>query len=171
VPAELLDSEFEVVGYWYNPNIHPYAEYQKRLQAAGYVFSRIHKPVEWDLEYDIRMWFEKVMEAEKSGQKRCQACYSVRLGRTAETARKMGIGVFSTTLLQSEHQDISLIIEAGECAGRFYGVRFIPRRFKDAHMEGRRRSIEWQVYRQNYCGCIFSEIERRGLGGANLQKK
>jgi len=163
MPVELLSSEFDVHGYWYNPNIHPYEEYEKRMQAAGFVFQRLGMQMEWDLSYDIAHWFADITGEMKQGRNRCAQCYRIRLMRTAECARRLEIGCFTTTMLQSPHQDIALIEAAGREGEEATGVRFIMRDFRDSYKQGKSRTRQWGVYHQYYCGCLFSEVERRGL--------
>ena len=147
----------EVVGYFFNPNIHPYQEYQKRLDAlrqySGKVGLRVIYRDEYLLEEFLRNVSHRVEE-------RCQYCYSIRLGATAREAKKNALDGFSTTLLQSAHQNHALIRETGERIAQEIGIPFYYEDFRQGWKRGVEASKSMGLYRQQYCGCIYSEKER-----------
>jgi len=147
----------EVVGFFFNPNIHPYQEYQKRLDSLKQYSERIELKVIYRDEYLLEEFLKNVSHREKE---RCRYCYSIRLEATAQEAKKNGFDQFSTTLLQSAHQDHSLIKETGECFAKEIGIPFYYEDFRQGWRKGLEISKEMGLYRQQYCGCIYSEKER-----------
>jgi hypothetical protein len=147
----------DVTGYFFNPNIHPYQEYQKRLEALKQYSERFGLKVIYRDEYLLEEFLRSVSHRVKE---RCQYCYSVRLEATAREAKNGLFDGFSTTLLQSTHQNHDLIRETGEHLGREIGIPF----YYDDFRQGWRRGLEVSkavgLYRQQYCGCIYSEKER-----------
>jgi hypothetical protein len=147
----------DVTGYFFNPNIHPYQEYQKRLEALKQYSERFGLKVIYRDEYLLEEFLRSVSHRVKE---RCQYCYSVRLEATAREAKKGLFDGFSTTLLQSTHQNHDLIRETGEHLAREIGIPF----YYDDFRQGWRRGLEVSkavgLYRQQYCGCIYSEKER-----------
>ncbi|MCK4806491.1 MAG: epoxyqueuosine reductase QueH [Candidatus Aegiribacteria sp.] len=157
VVCEQLQREgFEITAFFYNPNIHPWKERERRLQTLiDYADSNGINLVidkEYPLEENIRM----LLDAEN----RCYACFEDRLSATADKARELGIENFSTTLSVSPYQNQSFIMEAGSAASEKSGVRFIYRDFRECYRESIRISREEEMYRQPYCGCVFSERDR-----------
>jgi predicted adenine nucleotide alpha hydrolase (AANH) superfamily ATPase len=147
----------EVTGFFYNHNIHPYQEYQRRLTAAREMaVQETLTMIERD-EYDLE-GFLSAVAAEP--EKRCTYCYTSRLMATAEAAAREGFEVFSASLLYSRYQKHDEIKTAGEQAGAKYGVQFHYQDFRPGWQEGIRLSKEMGLYRQQYCGCIYSEKER-----------
>lgn len=147
----------DVTGYFFNPNIHPYQEYQKRLEALKQYSERVGLKVIYRDEYLLEEFLRSVSHRVKE---RCQYCYSVRLEATAREAKENAFDAFSTTLLQSTHQNHGLIKETGEHLAREIGIPF----YYDDFRQGWRRGLEVSkavgLYRQQYCGCIYSEKER-----------
>ena len=158
-PVKNLSENFEVIGFWYNPNIHPYKEYQIRLSTASYAFSILDKEIFFDYNYDITSWFEKIIPAEKEG-KRCELCYRIRLEKTAEFTKTKDIKYFTTTLLVSPYQSKKLIKKVGEEVAEKFGLSFYYEDFSTGYREGREMARKYGMYHQNYCGCLFSEYER-----------
>ena len=158
-PLRRLEEKFEVTGLWFNPNIHPYAEYRKRLMTAGYTFLKLERKLLVRDEYNVEQWFESILPAQKE-KKRCEQCYYIRLCETAEIARTNGIKFFTTTLLVSPYQSKKSIKEAGLAVEKETGVEFYYEDFSPGYREGATLSHEWGLYHQNYCGCLFSEEER-----------
>ena len=157
VARELLDQGAEIEGLYYNPNIHPLAEYARRRDGALEVAARLGFPLTvLDAEYDPRVFFRAVNGREDA---RCGACYGLRLGRTAALARERGFDAFSSTLLYSKYQQHDDIADQGAAlAGD--GLEFLYRDFRSGWGEGIRISKEWGIYRQQWCGCLYSENER-----------
>ncbi|MCM8806024.1 MAG: epoxyqueuosine reductase QueH [Candidatus Omnitrophica bacterium] len=160
---DFLKNDFEPIGFWYNPNIHPYSEYIRRLQTCGYVFNRINKSIEWNLEYDIIEWFNSVLPFAKDKKIRCGKCYQLRLEKTAQFAKNAGIKIFSTTMLYSIHQDCELIKNKGFEIAEKYELTFLPLDLRQYYQKGQQIAREWKLYRQKYCGCLFSELEREKI--------
>jgi hypothetical protein len=156
---QALKSEgMEFAGFYYNPNIHPLMEYQRRKEALADVGSRMGVVITFaDLEYDPAVFLRQAAFREKE---RCRFCYELRLDRAAREAKALGASGFTTTLLYSKYQDHEAIRRAGEEAASVHGVTFAYRDFRPFWDEGVRLSKEWELYRQPYCGCIFSEFDR-----------
>jgi len=180
----------EAVGYFFNPNIHPYQEYQRRLDALKQYSERVGLEVLYRDEYLLEEFLRNVSHrvnpvrnssgalnpsgiilksdpaAEQQGiisngvKERCQYCYSVRLEATAREATKNAFDGFSTTLLQSTHQNHTLIKETGERLAREIGIPFYYEDFRQGWKKGMEVSKAMGLYRQQYCGCIYSEKER-----------
>ena len=165
---EYLTKYFDIALFYYNPNIYPRAEYDKRLGEIEKLLSLAPFCRGVELirgEYDELAWLEyiKGMEAEREGGGRWTLCFDKRLEETARMAKERGSDWFCTTLTISPHKNASLINGIGERLGEKYGVPFLPSDFKKR--EGYKRSIqlceEYGIYRQSYCGCKYSipEIE------------
>jgi len=147
----------EAVGYFFNPNIHPFQEYQKRLDALKQYSERVGLKVIYRDEYLLEEFLKNVSHRV---EERCQYCYSVRLETTACEAKKQSFDGFSTTLLQSTHQNHALIKETGERLAREIGIPFYYEDFRQGWRKGMEVSKAMGLYRQQYCGCIYSEKER-----------
>ncbi len=147
----------EVAGYFFNPNIHPYQEYQKRLEALKQYASRVGLEMIYRDEYLLE---EFLKNTSHRIQERCQYCYDLRLGSTAREAKARGFDQFSTTLIQSTHQNHAQIRETGERVGREIGIPFYYEDFRQGLRRGLEVSKAMGLYRQQYCGCIYSEKER-----------
>ena len=167
---DLKSQDFSFTGFFYNPNIHPLIEFRRRLKALKVLLEGEKMQVFYDENYGLKDFLRAV---DWEG-KRCPDCYFLRLKRTAEMAKDHGFSAFTTTLLTSPHQEHWLIRRIGEEVGEEAGVPFAYFDLRGLH----RRSLELAkkkgLYRQKYCGCIFSEYERfedttlqiyRGPGG------
>jgi len=154
-PYRALTAEaVDLTGFWYNPNIQPYKEYQARLQSVR-DFARNHQmPAVFLDDYPLEQTLDLL------SRERCPGCYRIRLEETARQAKAQGYQAFSSTLLYSIHQKHDLIRELGTEIGKKYGVEFFYRDFRTGWEEGRKSSMEQGLYRQKYCGCIFSERDR-----------
>jgi predicted adenine nucleotide alpha hydrolase (AANH) superfamily ATPase len=155
----LQEEEFQVEGYWYNPNIHPWREHQLRWKSAEKYLQVSGIPVIVHPDYEMVQFLRKVVGQEQHGQ-RCQICYELRLRRSAQVAAQEGFDAFTTTLLASPYQDQQAICRIGERAGNAEGVQFYIENFRTGWGKGRQLAAEHDLYRQQYCGCIFSEWER-----------
>jgi len=160
----LLGQGYAVTGLFYNPNIHPLMEYVQRrdgcLQVAGKLGVRV---IVKDDEYAPQKWFRAVAHRENN---RCFHCYAMRMERTAQIAKKGGFDRFTTTLLYSRHQKHDDIAALGRDL-ETEKTRFLYHDFREGWKEGIDVSKEWGIYRQQYCGCLYSENERyrKELGG------
>ena len=161
---EYLSDYFDITVYFYNPNITSRAEYAYRLsEEERYISLRSFKnPVLMtESEYDPQRFFEAVrgLEREPEGGKRCESCFRLRLEAAARKARELGFDCFTTTLTTSPLKNAALLNDIGFEMGEKYGVAWLPSDFKKR--EGYKRSIElsreYGLYRQNYCGCVFSK--------------
>ena len=146
-----------LTGYFYNPNIHPYTEWSKRREALAEYAGTIELPVIFDESYDLDDFLRSVVHREAQ---RCGFCYAMRLRRAAAVARKGKFEAFSTTLLVSPYQKHDLINEIGSAVGEEYGVPFHYVDFRPGFKDATARSRDLQMYRQQYCGCIYSERDR-----------
>lgn len=157
---EYFGRDYYLIGYFYDPNIHPEEEYRLRLSETKRL-SDILSFTLYEGEYDPERWFSitEGMDKEPEGGKRCEICFRMRLERSASFARTMGVDFFSTVLTVSPHKDAKLINRIGrEVAGRF-GLRFLEADLKKK--DGFKKSIilskKYGLYRQNYCGCVYSK--------------
>jgi len=157
-PLQRLKEEGdEVTGFFFNPNIHPYQEYQKRLESLKRYAERIGLRMIFRDEYLLEEFLRNVSY---QVEERCRYCYSFRLEATAREAKKNGFDQFSTTLLQSTHQDHLLIKETGERLAEEIGIPFYYEDFRQGWRKGLEVSKAMGLYRQQYCGCIYSEKDR-----------
>jgi len=154
---QIREKGHEVVGYFFNPNIHPYQEYQKRLEALKQYSEKAGLEVVYRDEYLLEEFLRNVSQ---KPEERCQYCYSVRLEATAREAKGKGFDQFSTTLLQSTHQNHQLIKETGERIAKEVGIPFYYEDFRQGWRRGVEVSRAMGLYRQQYCGCVYSEKER-----------
>jgi predicted adenine nucleotide alpha hydrolase (AANH) superfamily ATPase len=145
------------MGFFYNPNIHPYQEYQRRLEAVQIYTQQAAVEVIYRDEYNLEAFLRGVAFRE---EERCRFCHHLRLEATAQVARHGKFDAFTSTLLYSKHQDHELIKEIGEALAKEQGVQFLARDFRDGWKEGIEESKALGLYRQQYCGCIYSEKER-----------
>ncbi len=157
-PLKAVEGAFQrVMAFWYNPNIHPYQEYLRRLEAMKELEKRLGIKTIYRDEYPLEEWLQAVVFREEN---RCLYCYHSRLLATVQVAKRGNFTHFTTTLLYSKHQKHEIIKEMGESLGKRYGVKFFYRDFREGWKEGIQKSLEMGLYRQQYCGCIFSEKER-----------
>ena len=157
VAQTLMDQGHEVAGLYYNPNIHPLTEYLKRREGMAQVADELGMPVIYkDEEYDPAAYLRRVAHREAN---RCFHCYAMRLERTAQIAKRGGFDAFTTTLLYSRFQKHDMIRQVGEDMAAL-GVAFLYQDFREGWKRGIEQSKAWGVYRQQYCGCIYSEYER-----------
>jgi predicted adenine nucleotide alpha hydrolase (AANH) superfamily ATPase len=153
----LRTAGWEVFGFWYNPNIHPYQEYVKRLKAVKEIENRLAIRMIYQDRYELEDFLRDV--AFREGD-RCRICYHRRLEAAAHVASKGKFDAFTSTLLGSKLQDHDLIKEIGNTIGKRTEVPFHYADFREGWEAGRERSLKLGLYRQDYCGCIYSEKER-----------
>lgn len=153
---KLRDEGFEVFSFFYNPNIHPYGEYLKRLTTWKEFVSKSQIPYE-NSSYEPEVYFQAVNFHRED---RCLHCYRLRLEKAARKAKKMKFDYFTTTLLVSPYQKHEEARRIGKSLGELYGVPFFYEDFREGYYQGVEKSRNLSMYRQWYCGCIYSEIER-----------
>lgn len=153
----LLEEGHQVYGLFYNPNVHPYTEYLKREEAVEKLASHYEVPIIAKEEYDPKIYLQEVAFREN---KRCWLCYQMRLKKAAEIAKKGRFDAFTTSLLVSPHQKHDLIRQIGEALAHDYEVSFYYQDWRPLYKETVNRSKELGLYRQQYCGCLYSEFER-----------
>lgn len=163
---EYLSEYFKITVFYYNPNIYPESEYAHRVAEEKRLIASL--PVRNKIDFiegnfDPSEFYDAVtgLEAVKEGGERCFRCYELRLRQTARLAKERGFDYFTTTLTISPLKNAAKINEIGEKLAEEYGVLHLPSDFKKK--EGYKRSIElskqFSLYRQNYCGCVFSRRE------------
>jgi epoxyqueuosine reductase len=157
-PLRMLREEgSEVCGFFTNPNIHPYLEYRKRLETLEAYAGREEFPLIREETFPVEEFLRQVAFREKE---RCRYCYDLRLTRAAQIAGRGRFDAFTTTLLYSRFQKHDLIRSIAESVAVKLGIPFLYRDFREGWSEGVRISKEIGMYRQSYCGCIYSEKER-----------
>ncbi|MFP4176679.1 MAG: epoxyqueuosine reductase QueH [Candidatus Brocadiia bacterium] len=162
---ELADAGHRVRGYFYNPNIHPLIEFRRRLKAVKVLRDRMKIDVICEEEYGLNKFLREV---DWESGSRCSDCYVLRLQHTARRAAEEGCDAFTTTLFTSIHQDHELIKKAGREFGRQYDVEFVEKDWRELHETNVEEARRMNLYRQQYCGCVFSEYERYCDTGRHL---
>lgn len=158
-PLQRLREEgMQVTGFFYNPNIHPCLEYQKRLAAAEAL--ALAQGMELVIPAYLAQDFFRATGANKSGRQRCMLCWSLRLGSTAEFAAQNSFDAFSTTLLVSPYQDQEALKTIGSAAAKDKGVEFCYRDFRPGFRKAHQEAKAAGIYCQKYCGCLYSQSER-----------
>jgi predicted adenine nucleotide alpha hydrolase (AANH) superfamily ATPase len=145
------------MGFFYNRNIHPYQEARRREDALKVYAQQEGLKVIYQDGYDMEGFLQNVVFREKE---RCSFCYHDRLKSAATIARHGKFDCFTSTLLQSKFQAHDTIRSIGENVGKSHGVPFLYRDFREGWKEGIETSKRLDMYRQQYCGCIYSEKER-----------
>lgn len=165
---ERVANFFKVTIFYYNPNITDESEYKKRIEEIKKLLTIINPKYKVELlegDYDPNKFFEmaKGLENEPERGKRCYKCYEMRLVETAKIASKLGFNNFCTTLTLSPHKNVNWINEIGEKLNKEYNSNYLYSDFKKK--EGYKRSIElskeYNLYRQDYCGCIYSKRDKQ----------
>ena len=160
---EYLNRYFDITIYFYNPNIDNKNEYITRVEEEKRLISEMDfvRPVLFlEGEYDPENFHKlsKGMELEPEGGKRCHSCYEMRLLKSAQEAKERGFDYFATTLSISPMKNSQVLCEIGEKVGKIVGVEYLPSDFKKKN--GYKRSVElsneYNLYRQDYCGCSYS---------------
>ena len=155
----LREQGHEVTGWFYNPNIHPYKEFRRRIVALEDFARQKNFSVEIDRTYGLRDFLRRVVFHEER-KERCALCYDLRLSATAERAAAQGLAAFTSTLLYSKYQNYELLQSKGEALATQFGTAFFNHDFREGWQQGIDESIVMGLYRQPYCGCIYSEQER-----------
>ena len=155
-PMQCLKEDFAVTNYFFNPNIHPYKEMIRRLQTLREYGQKQKYRLIVDKTYNLEAFLQGCLAAEV----RCEHCYYVRMLQTAHYAKENGFDCFSTTLLVSPFQKHELLRQMGERAAQECGIEFYYRDWREGFEQGQQIAKERELYRQGYCGCIFSERDR-----------
>ena len=156
----LLQADYEVTGYFYNPNIHPAEEYNLRLEEARKVAHALNVEL-IEADYDEERWFEITQKFKDEPEKgrRCDVCYALRLEKTARKASESGFEMFTTVMSLSPLKKADVLNRIGKMFARRYGIDFLESNFKKK--DGFKKSVELShshgLYRQNYCGCLYSQ--------------
>ena len=157
-PIEVLRTDgFEVVGFWYNPNIHPFTEYRSRRNCLREYAAAIELPLIEKNDYALRPFIREVAE---DIAHRCVKCYEMRLFETARVAKEQGFDAFTSSLFISPYQNHGLMMEVAQRAAEEYGITFLYQDFRPLFKDGQDFAREHGFYMQKYCGCVFSEEER-----------
>jgi hypothetical protein len=152
-----MDHGHEVRGLFFNPNIQPYQEFVRRKEAVEGLSKAMSLPTIFMEDYPLEEFFRRMVFRE--GQ-RCRICYQWRLETAARVARRGKYDAWTTSLLSSKRQRHDWIREIAEEVARARGVSFLYEDFRKGAEEGHRRSEVWGLYRQPYCGCVYSERDR-----------
>lgn len=159
LPEEVLREDYEITSYFYNPNIYPLEEYQRRKDELVNYTSL--KGIKLIVEApDFEEWTKLIqgLESEKEGGLRCWKCYQYRLEKTAQYAKDNNYEIFTTVLSVSPHKNSAKINEIGKKLEKEYNIEFLEADFKK--QEGFKKSLilskKYKLYRQNYCGCKYS---------------
>ena len=165
---EYLSQFFAITVFYYNPNIYPDEEYFHRVKEQQRFISEFPTKhpvsfIEGDFEKD-RFYSEvaKGLEKEPERGARCTKCFELRLGETAKRAAAEGMDYFATTLTISPMKDVELLNSIGAAMGERYGVEYLATEFrkKNGYLRSTQISKEYDMYRQDYCGCVYSKAER-----------
>lgn len=157
-PLEVLrNMGMEVMGYFYRHNIHPFTECMKREETLRDYADQMDLKMIWQKGYALEEFLRAVTFREAN---RCRYCYHARLKASALVAKKGKFDGFSTTLLYSKFQNHGLITEIGQGLAKQYGLKFLYHDFREGWNQGIERSKALGMYRQQYCGCIYSEKDR-----------
>ena len=148
---------FQVTGFWYNPNIHPFTEYRARRDCLRSYAEEISLPLIEKNDYALRPFVRMVAE---DIAHRCGKCYEMRLFEAARQAKEGGFDSFTSSLFISPYQNHERMAQVAQQAADEYGVEFLYRDFRPYFKDGQAFAREHGFYMQKYCGCVFSEEER-----------
>lgn len=166
---EYLSQFFKITVFYYNPNIFPKEEYEKRIEEQRRLISEMKTKNPIALlgsEYEPDVFYQAVkgLEKEKEGGARCIECFRLRLNESARIAKEMGMDYFTTTLTISPLKNAEVLNTLGQEIGEQTGISWLPSDFKKKN--GYKRSVELSeehgLYRQDFCGCVYSKLEREG---------
>ena len=166
--------DIDFTGYWFNPNIHPWREYERRMDELRRYQEMDPVDILYEDQYPLFTFIDNMLKAipdrgnvdqdhfmsDIEKESRCKYCYRLRMLSTAKAAKRLGFDGFSTTLLLSKYQNHGLLKEVCENVSIEVGIPFIYKDLRSYWGNSLDRSREFKLYRQNYCGCIFSEQER-----------
>lgn len=166
----LRERNIYFTGYFYNPNIHPLQEFKARIKALEEVANQEGIEIIWDRTYGLKSFLEETLLSWER-PKRCERCYYIRLEKTAKLAKSLNYTAFTTTLLQSPFQLHDLIRSIGEEIAEKYQIEFFYEDWRKGYKIGKEKAHSLGIYRQKYCGCIFSEEERFSSNSLVFQTK
>ena len=162
-----LSEYFKITVFYYNPNISPIEEYNERKAEQQKLIKELKSPneikyIEGDYDYDKFDKLSVSLEEEKEGYRRCSRCYFLRLNETAVKALELGFDYFTTTLSISPYKDSNKLNKIGKILENKYNVKYLYSDFKkkDGYKQSIELSKKYNLYRQNYCGCKYSKMER-----------
>ncbi len=157
-PATVLQEQGVIMtGCFYNPNIHPLQEYLRRREGMAQTAAHLGLEMRWlDSEYHPATFLEPL----RDHTTRCEHCYRLRFERIAQVAVETGHDAISSTLLYSRYQDHALILSCGEEIAAQYNLQFLYEDYRVGWQRGIDQSKDMGIYRQQYCGCIYSEYDR-----------
>ena len=153
----LREQGFDITAYFYNPNIHPYQEFKKRLDSVVYYCEANSIPLVLEGQYQMTDFLRSVVFQE---HRRCTICQSLRITKTFDFAKSKGFDLFTTSLLYSRYQNHNEIKDQCKAVARDSKVQFYYNDFREGWQYGIDASLAQGLYRQPYCGCIYSEQER-----------
>ena len=159
---------YELTALWYNPNVHPFQEHQLRLESMQRLAQAVDLPMIVLEGYDFVLYLRAVVGRESE---RCLHCFRLRLTKTAELAKQDGFDAFTTTLLISPYQKHELLRQIGEDVAAETGIPFLYQDLRPGFSQSRKLSKEYNLYRQQYCGCIYSEWERHSRVDVTVEEK
>ncbi|MBW2996611.1 epoxyqueuosine reductase QueH [Candidatus Woesearchaeota archaeon] len=150
---EELKENYDLTLFFYNPNVEPINEYEKRLNEAERYAEAMGIPIIIG-DYDIIDWYNAIQghENDEEGGERCSICFRFRLNKTAQIAKEKGFDLFTTTLTVSPYKNAEIINKIGKEFDNF-----LEKDFKKGYMHSVELSKHYNLYRQNYCGCLFSK--------------
>ena len=156
-PVSVLnESGINITGYFYNPNIHPFKEFKRRIETLKIVANHFNFKVFYETSYELIDFLRKVVFQENE---RCGICYNLRLSSTVSYAKDHGFDAFSTSLLYSKYQNHELLIDQCSRLADTFDIPFYYHDFRKGWQSGIDQSKSLDLYRQQYCGCIYSEQE------------
>lgn len=167
---ELVNKKIEISGFFYNPNIHPSDEYEKRMEAVK-IFSAKENLEVIIPNYEAKVFYNRIGYAPKTQKERCPFCWQLRLEKTASFARENNFKAFTTTLLISPYQDHERIKQIGLDLSNKYGIDFYYQDLRPFFRDSQNKARQQELYRQKYCGCLFSRMEREEEKALLLNRK
>ncbi|NLU51956.1 MAG: epoxyqueuosine reductase QueH [Clostridiaceae bacterium] len=150
------NQDIELSGFFYNPNIHPYEEFQKRKQSVAAMAEDYGIPMDYYDEFALEYW-KNSLKGDKAS--RCRVCYAKRMDETAKLAREKGFDAFTSSLLISPYQDHELIKSLGEQMAQKYGIQFYYQDFRELFRKSQNMARGKGYYMQKFCGCMYSYDE------------
>lgn len=170
----ILNEYFDLTIYFTNDNIYPENEYYTRLEEVKRFIKALNLDVKvLDVDFNSNDYYQAIKGLEHLGEKsqRCYNCYKLRLEKTAKKAKELNFDFFTTTLSISPHKNDSWINEIGYSLEKSYDVKYLYSNFKkeNGYLNSIKLSNEYGLYRQDYCGCVFSLEERKKVNGSSKE--